>query len=470
MPKGKEFNWKKFWSTVVIVFIAVVFTVSIFISYGGRDGIASEMEVIAYVNGKPVEFYANSPVIREYQRLRDTYKTRTKEELLRKAVQNVIGGMLLDDFSRENGFDMSEEFIDKVTVDNIYALTRKSDFSSSDLKLARLNMESFLKSSYLPSKVDSFVGRIIKKSQPGFFLFKSLDDIKISLDIVEFDELNFIRINELMNNVKDVESFYISNYRDISLDAKIPIVVQKYVFSDRKSAYSFISNDGNTFESNFIISLDPEKNRNIVSSLPDDVSSLSKPFFENRKYVVYKVVSINPFVNLPQKVKDYISLKYSTLNYLYLNSKYAEKIKITLDNIKSLLLKGDIDGLNKIAGVKVYRTGPFSVIKALTEYIPDTKGEVISLPRGVYNVSSMVSWFYKNIGDIDILDVGQNTKIVYKVLDKKVQPSKVSEVVDKIFSSYQFLYQEVIYSEWNKTLEKNANVQIKDISDFAKEL
>lgn len=126
----ERFNWKRFWATVVIVFIAFIFTVSIFISYGGRGGSPLEMETIAEVNGKPVEFYGNSPVVREYERLRNIYKTRTKEELLRKAVQNVIGGMLLEDFAKHNGFDLSEEFVDKITAENVYGLVGKRYYFS----------------------------------------------------------------------------------------------------------------------------------------------------------------------------------------------------------------------------------------------------------------------------------------------------------------------------------------------------
>lgn len=467
----KEFNWKRFWASVVIIIIAFIFTVSIFISYGGRGGRgAMEMEVIAEVNGKPVEFYASSPVIKEYERLREMYKTRTKEEILSKAVQNVVAGMLIDDFARRNGLDISEEFIDKITADNIYSLTRKSEVSSSDLKLARLNMESFLKSSYLPTKIDTFISRIPKRSQSTLFFFKSLDDIKISLYIAEFDELEFIRNNELKENLKDISSFYISNYKDIALDAKINISVEKYVFLDRKSAYLFVSNKNVSFEEKVIITLDPEKNKNIISGLPDNINSLSKPFFENRKYVVYKVASIPEFSSLPAKTKDYASLKYAIINYNSLLGKYSERIRSTVENIKSLISKGNFQEVGKIPGVKLYQTGKFSVVKALTEYIPDKKGEALELPRGIYNVSLITSFFKKNIGEVDVADIGQQTKVIYSVASREVLPSKLSEVVDKIFSSYQFLYQEVIYSEWNKMLEKSANVKIKDISKFAKEL
>lgn len=466
----ERFNWKRFWATVVIVFIAFIFTVSIFISYGGRGGSPLEMETIAEVNGKPVEFYGNSPVVREYERLRNIYKTRTKEELLRKAVQNVIGGMLLEDFAKHNGFDLSEEFVDKITAENVYGLLGKREITSADLKMARLNVESFLKSSYLTTKVDTFISRIPKKSQVGFYNFKIVDDLKISMDIVIFNEVEFMRVNELKTNSKDIENYYVSNYKEILLDSKLGIKVEKYTFSDRKTAYSFISNGIGQIEEKTIVELSPEKNKNIITGLPDDINSFSKPFFENRKYVVYKIVSIPSIDTLPKSVKDYISLKYVLSKSDILTVKYSEDIKNILNEVKLYLARNEINKLNSIPGVNFFRTGEFSAIKALTDFIPDQRGEAIDLPRGIYNIQLIVSWFRKSKNDIDVSDIGQQNKVVYKIVDKKVVPSKVSEVADKIFSSYEFIYQESIYSEWNRMLEKGANIKIKDISKFAKEL
>ncbi|MEN2998839.1 MAG: SurA N-terminal domain-containing protein [Brevinematia bacterium] len=468
--KKKKLNWKKFWATVVILFVAFIFTVSIFISYSGGGGEVVEMEVIAEVNGKPVEFYANSPVVREYERLRELYKTRTKEEILSKAVQNVVASMLIEDFAKHNGLDLSEEFIDRVTADNIHSFARKTEVSSSEIKLVRLNVESYLKSSYLPTKIDTFVNRIPKKSQASLHLLKTLDDLKIAMDIINFDETEFIRLSELTDNPKGISDFYLANYKNIALDAKITIKAEKYIFGDRKSAYSFVSNGSSSFEEKSLVELDPERNKNIILGLPEDINSFSKPLFENKKYVVYKVVSIPSFESLPQKSKDYISLKHTTQNIENLMGKYSESIKDTVNTLKRYLSAGNFEGIRKIKGVKVYRTGNFSIIKALTEFIPDQKGEAIDLPRGAYNISLITSWFTKNPGDIDIADIGQGTKIIYKILNKQVIPSRLSEIVDKLFSSYQFLYQEVIYSEWNKMLEKSGNVKIKDISKFAKEL
>ncbi|MCS7299279.1 MAG: hypothetical protein RMJ37_04890 [Spirochaetia bacterium] len=466
----KEFNWKRFWATVVIVFIAFIFTVSIFLSYSGQTAIPQDMEYIAEVNGKRVEFYGNSPVIREYERLREMYKTRTKEEILNKAVQNVVVSMLTEEFAKNNGFSLPEDFIDKVTADNVYNIARKTDITSSDIKVARLNVESLLKSSYLPTKINTFISRIPKRSQTSFYLFKTLDDLKVSMDIVEFDEVEFIRKSEINSNPKDIEAFYISNYKDMSLNAKIPITVEKLIFSDRKSAYSFISNQVENYEEKTLVKLDPEKNKNIITGLPDDINKISKPFFENRKYVIYRVSSITPFSSLEEKVKNYVSLKYVLDKYSSLQGKYSDKIKEALNNIKELLSKNDITGISRLYGVKTYRTGKFSIVKALTEYVPDTKGEALSLPRGIYDISIMVSFFKKPAGEVGIQDIDNQTKVIYKIISRDRIPSKVSEVADKIFSAYQFLYQEAIFSDWSKMIERSGDVKIKDISKFAKEL
>jgi hypothetical protein len=43
-------------------------------------------------------------------------------------------------------------------------------------------------------------------------------------------------------------------------------------------------------------------------------------------------------------------------------------------------------------------------------------------------------------------------------------------VIDKVNTSYKTLMEEVVYSDWQKSLEKGAKIEIKDISKFAKEL
>lgn len=468
--KRREFNWKRFGATLVIVIVALIFTASIFVSYIDVGSGGQGTEIIAEVNGKPLEFYGNSPVIREYERLRDMYKTRTKEEVLRKAVQNVITSMLLEEFADRNGFDLSEEFIDKVTSENVYSIARKTNITSSDIKLARLNIESFLKGSYLPLKVDTFVNRIPKRSQTSFYLFKSLDDLKISLTIVKFDEVEFVRSAELFTNSQRVNAFYIDNYKWISLEAKLPIKVEKYVFDDRRSAYSFVSNgEGNPVEK-VTIELDPDRNKNIIANLPDKIYSLSKPLFENRKYVVYKVISIPSFTSLSPKVIDYISLKYTISNYAFLIGNYSEAVADAIETMKKSLSKDKIAEIEAIRGAEVYSTGKFSIVKALSEFIPSPKGEALELPRGVYEVSVVTSWFRKKPGEVEVIEIDPQTKIIYKVASKEIIPSKVSEVADKISLSYQFLYQEAINAEWNKMIEKSGNVKIKDVSRFAKEL
>ncbi|MCX8029431.1 MAG: hypothetical protein N2712_05490 [Brevinematales bacterium] len=468
--KKKQPNLKRIFATAVILFIVFIFSLSIFLSYSDRSTPTQEFESIAEVNGKPVEFYGNSPVVREYERLREIYKTRTKEEVLTKAVQNVIVGMLTEEFAKNNGFDITDEFIDKVTAENIYAITRKSDVSSHDIKLARLNVESILKSSYLPTKINTFVSRIPKRSQVSFYIFKSLDDRKISLQLVEFDEVEYIRRNEIELNIKEIEKYYLSNYKDIVVDAKISIDVEKFIFSDRASAFSFVSNIGSSYEEKVLVKLDPEKNKNIITGLPDDINSLSKPFFENRKYVVYKVARIASFDTLTQKLKDYVSLKYTLSNYPYLQGKYSDRIRNEVNKIKDFLIRNEITKVSTVKGVKLYTTGKFSIVKALTEYIPDTKGEALSLPREFYDLELISSLFKKSQSDIGVADVGQSTKVIYKVLTKEVIPSKISEVADKIYSAYQFLYQESIFADWTKSIEKSGDVKIKDISKFAREL
>lgn len=471
MSERKEFNWKKFWSSVIIILIALIFTVSIFISYGGRGsfGKIEELEVIAEVNGKPVEFYANSPVIREYERLRNTYKTRTKEELLERAVQNVVAGMLIEDFAKSHSFDISDEFVNKVLADNIFNLTRKKpeDITSADVKLARQNIESYLISSYLPTKIDTFINRIPKKTQMNFQLFKTIDDVKVSLNLVEFDEVEFIRINELKNSFPKIKEFYEQNYQEFVFDK---IKVEKLIFETRQEAYSFLSNQNTQPSGITIAELDPDKNKNIISALPKNLNELSKPFFENKKYVIYKIIEITPFEKLPQSKQNYISLKYVIVNHKELQNKYLENIKKTLETIRSLLSQNKESQIDLIPGTKVHRSGNFSPVFALTEYIPDTKGEAIELPRGLYRIETITSFFKKKVNDIEVIDVGQQTKVIYKVLSKTISPSKVSEVADKINSAYLLLYQEAIFSDWNKMLEKTGNVKIKDISKFAKEL
>ncbi|MGC8766172.1 MAG: SurA N-terminal domain-containing protein [Brevinematia bacterium] len=471
MAPQKEFNWKRFWSSVVIILIALVFTISIFISYGGRGrfGKLEELEVIAEVNGKPIEFYANSPVIREYERLRNTYKTRTKEELLTRAVQNVVAGMLIEDFAKKHSLDINEEFVNKILEDNIINLTRKKpeDITSADVKMAKQNIESYLISSYLPTKIDTFITRIPKKSTLNFQLFKSIDDVKVKLNIVEFDELEFIRINELKNNLSKIEEFYKENYKEFAFDK---INVEKLVFENRKDAYSYLSNQ--TIQPIEVLSLqiDPEKSKNIISGLPDNINNLSKPFYENKKYVIYKVKQITPLGKLPQSKINYISLKYVILNYKELEGKYLENIKSAIETIKILLSQNKENQIAQIPSAKLHKSDYFSAIFALTEYIPNEKGEAIDLPRGLYKVDTITSFFKKNVNDVELVDVGQQTKVIYKVVSKNIIPSKVSEVADKISSAYLLLYQEAIFSDWNKMLEKSGNVKIKDISKFAKEL
>ncbi len=470
--KVKEFNWRRFWATLIISLIALIFTISIFISYVdmGSIGKFGEMEVIAVVNGKPVEFYINSPVIIEYNRLSELYKNKTKEELLERAVRNVISGMLFEEFAQKNGFGVTEDLVNEVTSENIYSLVGRQDITSADVKMAKNQVKKYLINTYLPQKIYSFVSMVPKGNNISFVYFKSIEDIKVSLNIAEFNEEDFIVQRELESNKEELESFYLSNYKKFISDFGGKITVEKIIFNDRNTAYHFVSNANVTPLEVQKIVLDSTKNRNIISGLPDDIKSLSKPFYENRKYVVYRVLEIPSYNSLAENQKKYVCIAHVLKNYSSLQAKYSKEINDKKELIKELISKNQLGDVKKIAGTKVFETGKFGILTALVDYIPDKKGEAIEVNRNFYNITVLSKCFKSGINQVNVEQLDKTTTVIYKVVSKDVIPSKVSEVIDKVNTSYKTLMEEIIYSDWQKSLEKGAKIEIKDISKFAKEL
>jgi|GEM_PF-2918902 hypothetical protein len=472
MSNKKEFDWNRFWATLIISLIALIFTISIFISYGGRGrfGKFENMQTIAVVNGKPVEFYINSPVVHEYNRLYELYKNKTKEELLERAVKNVISGMLVEEFSKQNGFYITEDLVNYIVSENIYNIVGKQDITSADVKIAKNQVKNYLINTYLPQKIYSFISMIPKGNNIDLVYFKSIEDIKVSLNIVEFNEEDFITSRELEESKKDIEDFYLSNYKKFVSEINGKITVEKLFFNDRESAYQFVSNMNLQPQEEQKVVLDSVKNKNIVSGLPDDIKSLSKPFYENRKYVVYRVLEVPNYNSLTESQKKFVALAYILKNYTSLQSKYAKEINEKKELIKNLVSKNQTVEIKKIPGAKVFETGKFGILTALVDYIPDKKGEALEVNRNFYNISLLSKVFNSTPNQINIDQIDKTTFVIYKILSKEILPSKVSEVIDKVNSSYKTLMEEIIYADWQKSLEKSAKIEVKDISQFAKEL
>ena len=475
MPEGKrvkEFNWRRFWATLIISLVALIFTISIFISYGGRGSIGKfgEMEVIAVVNGKPVEFYVNSPVVIEYNRLSELYKNKTKEELLERAVRNVISSMLVEEFAQKNGFGISEELVNEVTSDNIYSLVGKQDITSADIKMAKNQVRKYLMSTYLPQKIYSFVSMVPKGNNINLVYFKSIEDIKVSLNIAEFNEEDFIVQRELESNKKELENFYLSNYKKFVSDFGGKVTVEKMFFSDRNTAYQFVSNANVAPQEVQKVVLDSTKNKNIISGLPDDINSLSKPFYENRRYVVYRVLGVPSYSSLSENQKKYVCIAYVLNNYSSLQAKYSKEINSNRELIKELVSRNRLEDIKKIAGTKVFETGKFGILTALVDYIPGKNGEPVEVNRNFYNISFLSRCFKSSVNQVNVEQLDKTTTVIYKVVSKDVIPSKVSEVIDKVNTSYKTLMEEIIYSDWQRSLERGAEIEVKDISKFAREL
>ncbi len=458
--KKKEFNWKKFLSAGVIIFIAFIFSLSIFVSYINTGPNVEELGEIATVNGKPVKFHANSPVVREYYALSEKYKNRPKEVLLDRALQNVISGILIEDFSIRNGIMISDDLIDKITADTISLSIANPDvLSSAEIKRIKNDVYSRVLNLYLPQKIYSLIDASAKKTQSKFDFYKDLYDFTVSITAIQIDEIDFIISREVKNNLSSIEDYYLKNYK--TLASKFS--VKKYYFNNLSEAYKFLTNRDVTPSEISNLVLDKDKNMNIISRLPDDIKTLSKPFYENKKYTVYEVTQVDSFVSLPKNIKDYIALKYVVDNLESLKGKYKPEIEKLVEDIKQSLPKNDSYKLKNLPGIKVVKTDYFSPI---SDFIT-SKGEAIDFKNTIYMPEIYIKFFSSEKGKIDTVRLDSSTLLIYKIDDKSFTKSRVSEVFSKVESIYKGLESEIIYYDFYNTLRNNADVKIKDLKKFA---